>query len=408
MQNSLKKIYISLAALSVLIAAAVTLWIYHSSYPYVLHEETRFTSKLGGRIDIYKDLDNDGCSERVVFFNDAIKKYHNLKIYRQPSPYKASIIDQYNFYHPIKLSEIFYHDITGDGMKEVFVFSHDDQALYLSIIDPGENVFIYKERPVLPAPRPLLFTFWDVEIIDAVFADVNADGHKEIIFTVHSGHSHSPRGVFILDIQQRKIIRRFPFKAGSARIIQFDLTGDGVKEFIVSTTATNNLPRQEPYSDDKSWLMVFNRQLRFLFKPLAIAGRFSSVLALPFRYQGQNMILANVANKNTTKLLLINKTGQIIKEQDTGVYFEKVIRNSALPGGVYLVRGPLREKFQFLDSTFTINTVTVSTQNRLNQLIDFTDLNRDGRPEFLGYNKNGLYIKTESLKNLACFGNKNL
>ena len=403
MQKPLKKFYFLLAGLSILLSLGGTLWLKSILYPFQLIEKSNATMILNGRINYYKDLDHDGVGERIVFFSDKSTKLHNLKIYKQPTLNTGSIIDQYNFYNSITFREIFYQDITGDSTMELIVFSKNDSCLYLSIIDIKENRYLYKERLLFRAPAHNPYTFWDVDILGATFSDINSDGTKDMIFTLHSGHSKSPRGIFAFDLKNWKILHRFLYNAGSSGILTYDINGDGVNEFITCHAATDNIRSTDNYTDQKSWLMAFDRNLNLVFKPLVLGDRFATARVLPFRYHNQNNVLTFIYNKSPDSILLINGEGQIIQEWTFDFFPYLVIQNPAFDNNFALIIGRIKENIVFIDSTFHFRKQPVFSDNRAIDFFDIKDLDRDGHPEFLGYCKNGIYIKSEDMRNLAFF-----
>ena len=245
MQNSLRKIHAMLIVFALITAATIYFWQYLHLTPYRLTLVS--TESLQNSKDrlFYRDLDGDGYSERFMLQNDPTEPAYYLKIYRFPTlPKKGRIIDQYNFMHPIQ-PKLFFGDVDGDGSEEVFLFSFDDSTLFLSVIDVRSNVYLARERFLMAAPKDIPYIKWDVEIIDAAFEDLNKDGKKEMIFTLHSGHSLRPRGIFILDVAHWRIINRRLYHAGHVSLTITDFQGDGFPEFILSSYASDNFKSNE-------------------------------------------------------------------------------------------------------------------------------------------------------------------
>ncbi|HGY56833.1 MAG TPA: hypothetical protein ENK44_14090 [Caldithrix abyssi] len=403
MQKPLKKIYLTLAGLSLVASLAITVWLWMTMYPFHLVEVSKAVNVLNGRIDFYKDLNNDGLSERLIFFSNRTQKSYNIKIYNQFSLNRAKIIDQYNFKNFIDFHEIFFQDITGDGSMEVFVFSKNDTCLYLSVIDIKENRYLYKERLLFHGPESNPHITWDVDIIDAVFSDINADGTVEMIFTLHSGHSQSPRGIFALDIKNWKIIRQFLYNAGTAQIFTCDINEDGIDEFVTSHAATDNIRSTENYTDQKSWLMAFDNNLNLLFKPVELGGRFTTCKAMPFRYHGQNMILTIAFTQPAMVISVIDKNGQVVVKKSFDSVPHIAIQSALLADGIKLIPTGNSGTLLTIDSLFNFKKQNIFSDGKVISLFDIKDLNEDGQFEYLGHRKDGIYIKSNDMNTLAFY-----
>ena len=391
MQKPLKKILFTLVLYSLLISVALTVWVYSFIYPYDLINHRKLFS-LNRRTVFFNDIDDDGFSERFVFYSGKIERSYNIKIYRKASLHSVQIIDQYNFRNPIDRREIYFLDITGDKSKEVLVFSKNDTALYLTVIDLKQNRYIYKERFLMAGPNPNPNVTWDVDIPSAVYSDLNDDGIKDLIFTVHSGHSLSPRGIFALDVKNWRILYKLTYNAGPSRLSVCDLNGDGKDEFILTSSATDNIHRDENYPDDKSWLMVFDRQLHYLFEPQVIGKCFTTVHNLPFRYRNKDMILTLVFNDPPTKAYLFDDRGHIVNKMDLPYNSSILIYNRAMKNQLSIFNGSDKDgKILMIDSLFALKEIILSDSHNKKNFFSLKDLNNDGKAELLGYNSNGLY-----------------
>ena len=100
-------------------------------------------------IEEYRDLNNDGYSERVIAFPNelglaSIKLLHN----------DGSTIDQWNFpgKFPGVYNNFFCADLNNDSFMEIYVFTLQKDTLYLHAFNPftgGDFIFLNKPVSVI-------------------------------------------------------------------------------------------------------------------------------------------------------------------------------------------------------------------------------------------------------------------
>ncbi|MCH8318118.1 MAG: hypothetical protein IIA88_06430 [Bacteroidetes bacterium] len=273
------------------------------------------TNKSGNKkIVYYNDLDNDGKSEKILFFFH--ERFHFI-IFNN----NDGIINQMNFNDVsrtmnIKLS---FGDYDSNGLNEIYFFLKKNDSVFIQGVEPlteGGNATKYIKRTFID-------TIWkrgaDGRYDDGIHSvnlfDLNDDGYKEVIFWIGTGFSLQPRNYYAYDIANNTIYKS-PKSGSNPRFpVYYDLNNDGKIEIISGTGATGNLPKNFPYSDNSAWLMVFDNKLNFLFKPVEFPHFTSEVKAVPYRI-----------NKETFIAVLYQYRGILKKKPALYIYTTKGIK----------------------------------------------------------------------------------
>jgi len=137
-----------------------------------------------------------------------------------------------------------------------------------------------------------------------------------------AGYSLQPRRYYAFSPVKQKIIFRSPQGFACSTSLQlYDLEGDGRAElFNKGSNATNNAhEKQCAFKDDRAWLFIFDKQLRFKTKPLSFGTVRSEIQIFPFAQRAAKrlMVLHNYygARDEQPGLFLVNAQGQVVKER---------------------------------------------------------------------------------------------
>jgi signal transduction histidine kinase len=269
----------------------------------------------------YHDLNDQPPKEQIVLDN-----YNNLD---RPMIKVANTVN--NNYQGIwnlegkymKDAPLLFGDYNKDGHQEIYTFDRFGDSIYVHGIDyrqPGKTFLSHQ----FVAKTQLYGDGIDLQIDPVGQQDMNGDGFREIYFAIDAGFSMRPRGIFALDVKNRKIIRspkagmRFP----KSTIIMEDINQDGAKEIITSVHASDNYADTSnfPYNDNHCWLMAFDKNLNFLFEPVKFEGAPSQLRVYPYQHQGKYYIatLFYTLQKNRSKkfnLSLFSIRGKKITER---------------------------------------------------------------------------------------------
>ena len=253
-------------------------------------------------LSCYHDLNKDGNSEWIRFLS-----YENAQVLVYNINEKLE--EAYNL--PGKwtnnrrpLPTFFFGDANGDNNDEIFAFTvNSGDSLFISLIGhhPERKVkqhrFIHRLSPI-GGNYDFLFSPVGLE-------DNNGDGYPEFLFVINAGFPLQPRAVFAWDLKNDSLYRS-PLMGASIKILnetlfKEDINSDGIKELFLRIAATDNYTQAVPYPDNDSWLMVFTKNLKFLFEPVCIEGAQTEVIPFPLTLEDSLIIGAFIHSGRENK-----------------------------------------------------------------------------------------------------------
>ena len=285
-----------------------------SKYKISINKIQKFLPSL----TTYEDLNGDGAGDLISIKIDT-PRHFALVVYEYPS----GQVNQWNFDGKLLTTSNDYL-ITGDFdhnlKKEIYILSliHDSIVLHC-ISNIKDNVPEFKN--VFIAHVGFRKGNYEAAIKKAEMDDLNDDGYKELIFGINSGFSLTPRNIFAYDLHNKKCITSPYFGLTVDKIIQKDITGDGKNEILLLGYGSDNISDTNiQYHDRSAWLMVLDRKLNFLFKPIEFKGAYSNIF--PFVFENRKHLnqagfyLRVTATPTKSELCLFSKDGKIIKEKN--------------------------------------------------------------------------------------------
>lgn len=345
-----------------------------------------------GQYVFYDDLDNDGTSERMIASDQSNATSVSISN-------KSGIIDQWNFGGSfsldLKKSIVLTGDKDNDGKKEVYVFTLKSDSIFLHCISdlnnsvPGlKNRFISVVGKGIKNPDPT--------IVPTDMYDIDSDGTKEFIFGINTGISHSPRKLFAYYIDRDSLVSSPETGYFIMDIMQADINKDGYNEFLPWGYAACNIePQKSRYHDYNSFLLAFDKDLRFIFEPVKFGGEFSFVS--PFILYGERDLIGCLyLSRNIESNSIIYKTDSHGNKTDSiplsiSTYNIRNVQNEQyfLP----LVRGG----YALYDRNFRlVRKINFNSSGAFHIM----DIDGDNREEYIMYvpDEGKLYIYREGLK----------
>ncbi len=397
-----KKIYLTLLLLSLLIELPLLYWLKNNWYPFLIKPEPATYIEVEHYNFFYHDLNSDGCNEFFEIENNAESKNYNIKIYRYDSG-SSQLINQWNFCCFIHINDLAFKDLDGDGWQEIVVFTNDEEYLYLSILNTMVNKeqFCMREQ-LISAPKNNPFTYWDVERLNPMFWDVDSDQYPELIFTVHSGLSLQPRGVYAFSLKSKKIIRRFEYHAGASTVTLQDVNNDHFKELIVTTYATDNWPDSSQYSDHWSWLFVLDKTFKLVTSPQRYGCPFSTLLPIKSQFLPAGKLILYFKESDSNIQLMrfdsLRLTKRISLPQAVDFYLTpKIDHDQPL---LYLFYRSL-PRVDVLDFNLSlVKQIKIPEIDNLNY-VEYWEKGLGNKPNFIIGNITGLYFFNSNYDQLA-------
>jgi len=260
----------------------------------------------------WTDLDNDGFSEEVNIYNTPPQP---VVIIRKNS----RIIGQWVLHGEAANMQYFFSaDYDSDKINEFYLIAISGDSLIINGIIPFQKpTILFLKRFLDTYNKSVLGNDCAVYFIKAT--DINGDGYRELIFSITTGWSAYPRKIYAVDIKNNTVLTTPRTCTPMINPVSFDVNGDGFDEYIPESYGFGNCAVDEPYSDNNAYIMLFDRKLDFMFKPVS-AGQFKSiVITRPIRAGSKVYLVAlrihcgieNIQNK----LFIYDIEGKKIKEK---------------------------------------------------------------------------------------------
>jgi hypothetical protein len=370
-----------------------------SKYKILIQEKGKSYST-----DYYTDLNSDGITEMLrtgkgvpyYFVTIMDNDYH--------------VYDQINYKDQMdaKLGGVIEGNYDNDRYKEIYVFTHRGDSLFLNINEPFDPNGLKDERTYLTSICTLEGELTSTLSL-AGFFDYNGDGFKEIYFSVLTGFGVTPRSLYCYDIQNNSL------KEGrkTGEIFQFpyftDVDGDNRPEIFGIMIASGNLSDSVEFNDRSAWFMVYNDSLNFKFPPVEFPGLTNTLQIFPYTNDSFKgfLLSLNSQSADTTvlkpRIMIYSKNGKFVKERAYSDFgFNKWVMSSIIRDNnsdrVYL----FEKDFLELDSNLNIKNKVKSNFNSLFIVFNH-DFNFNGENELVLWSQSEgkMSVYTKELKLLA-------
>ena len=407
--NRLLKILINPFFLSLVFSSVIIFLLPPVFNKYEL--DLKLKTKLEQQCDFsYYDLDGDGFSEQIDIGSNT-KGFARLYIRNN----KGFTIDQWNFDHKYipMVDRMFISDVNNDGKKEVFVFTFDNDSIFLNAVDPlGTGTYLFQNRFITKINNykgeP------DFSIKKADYADLNNDGFKEIIFPINAGFALFPRKLFVYDYKNDTLFSSVECGNILSGVNTVDLNNDSIPEILTNTWAPRNYKDSAlklDYHDTTTYLMVFDNKLDFFFPPVEYKYSIGDIINNVIKIQDKNYILSlhRISGRSQIKsaLYLLDINGEIIKKAIlpeinspiSGKYGHGNITNDQI-----IITSGTGEVFYYNFNLELIAKRKLPVNDLVYPNYFFIDLNSDGQYEVISYsNDKQMLIVDKKLKHPVTF-----
>lgn len=281
--------------------------------------------KLNSRINpdakfLAHDFNHDQQSEKVqIALNFPDKTPHVL--FRN---HQNKLILQWNFSGDfVDMSAPVFGDYDNNGSDEIYVATYSRDSIRLNAFEPltGEGLNV-KGRALCRAEKYNGFQDW--RVTGGELLDLNGDGFGELLVLVYAGFTYQPRAIYAWDIRNDSVWRSPAAGAcliSNLTIFEGPATGGPfITGYITSTNNSSDHPELDiPYKDSCSWLMVFDKNLNFVFDPVPFPGHPSDVKPQFFKANNEIfiMLMASIAgiSQYPNHLAIYDLNGDLIRKR---------------------------------------------------------------------------------------------
>ena len=306
-------VFISLIIWAVLVLLVPSVFLKYR----IKHIRDEYTSKKVW--DLYVDFDKDNVSEKISLDLNDVEQ--TKIIFRKDN----RILNQYDLkYQPADMHSVYSGDYNKDGYPECYVYTMNDDSIFLNIIDPyilrkkiiSRRFIDFRRKASQSIDKPHIVTIGMIEADNKNFND--------IVFLINTGYSKQPRSIYRYSVQKDLLIKSPEIAADPNGCRVADINNDSLPEFVLSILATGNYNAELPYTDNYSWLMVLDNKLEFLFPPVRFSKHPSRLMVIPVKFKNCNRLIAfndyfGTDNINSSLILLDNK-GNKIREKSIKDY----------------------------------------------------------------------------------------
>ena len=226
-----------------------------------------------------EDLDGDGTDELIIVNNQYDKSiYPNSIIVDAIETERARF--QSDFDGLIRAGHSLPIDLDEDGAREIIISELKSDTVFLHILDLNGNILFSIAGAIKPEN---IKRRWDCVIVPEAVMDINGDGHKEILYIVQTGLAYQPRGIYAMDIYNKKVIwdYRTGFQPQSLHLL--DINGDGKREILFGSNAPDNCEAEFGKdflvngTDDKHTYLTVLDSIGNCLKSYKVGGKYSRV-----------------------------------------------------------------------------------------------------------------------------------
>ncbi|WP_062128455.1 sensor histidine kinase [Geofilum rubicundum] len=310
-----------LISIPIFILIVVLLPIDFSRYRFEL--DHRIVSNLwdSDRI-IYADLNKSGYSEFLHLKNDRLSGSASIVIHSGT----GHLLGQVNLWGRISpfASNLATGNLFNDGYDDLAVTTLSNDSLYLNLVNlskiKGEHHIRYHNtRVFLDKIRLNRNNGYDYTY--GIFtSDTDGDGIDEVYVSIFAGFSQSPRKLYKYCPASNSLLKsNTDGNCLSGHLVFRDINGDGRKEIFGNSSAPYNISDTTGFSfhDQNSYVMAFNNDLSFLFKPIAVQGGYTAT-GVQVLENGGDGIIAVLNSSQTTRfknqtLRLYNHRGKLLR-----------------------------------------------------------------------------------------------
>lgn len=263
----------------------------------------------------YYDLNSDRYSEEM-YYHGPPAKYPSLIIRNS-----GKVVDQKNFKGDFVSGDFFiYCDYDSDSVAEIFVITMENDSIFLTGVNPFSSEEFYFIKLFIDKCSKYDGKY-DCQAFFCDTPDTDNNGYKEMIFEVNTGRTKQPRNLYLVDIYNGTVIKSPESGTAMQEPICFDINDDGFNEYLGESLALGNFHVEDSidYPDIHAWLMVLDRNMKFIFEPKKFGQYKTNIDVKPFCPYKNKYLVVFQKHQGTenidSKLILLDSKGHQINER---------------------------------------------------------------------------------------------
>jgi two-component sensor histidine kinase len=358
--------------------------------------------------DFYIDYDNDKLSEKIsIDLNDP----EQTKIIASKN---NKILNQYDLkYQPANINSVFFGDYNLDGDPECYVYTMNQDSIFLNVIDP------YLLRKTIITRRFIDFKRKASQSVDLPQIEnvgmIKNKNFNDLIFFINTGYSRQPRALYRYSVSEDILMKSPESAADPLKCIVTDINNDSLPEFILSVLATGNHDDNFPYTDLYSWLMVLDDKLKFLFPPVKYSKKPSRLEVIPMKFNNRTHLIAlndycGIDSISSSFIFLDNKGNKIREKpiKDFENIYSEIFQNGNYNENTFYFFKNRYAQIDEIDTTFKVINTFKIPEVVSGQPLAYLDANLDGKKEYLfqGGGHRSLVISQDNFKDAVSFNYK--
>jgi len=336
----------------------------------------------------YIDLDHDGFSEKIKIYI-----WQNNSTAIEIYDHGSSLIDHFNFdgfYH--YNFDLLHGDYDNNGKDEIYFFTQsNDSVIHINQLELLSDTNYIEKRKFITIIK-LHNKKLDSQVSKVGITDLNDDGFKEVLFHINSGYSLQPRNIYAWDIKNDSVLKSPKSFAKLIKPKIVDIQKNEEVEIISSSSSSGNTKGDigSPFHDNSAWLMIFDKQLKFKYKPIEYKGYGTNLYIETISQDKDNYFVILEMNvlkgKEYAKLSLLDDKLKLIKERKLDKNFAKYYR---------LIKPKIANTELLWLTNYKLNQVELldfdlQAKKKFKSSAAFTirDIDLDGNDEILYWNVN--------------------